>query len=620
LTISDSSSRKFAPVRIFLCVAIVALGGWLAYKQVFTGVLPYDDEGGLLLTLLNYLKHGGLYTSTFTQYGPFYFYAQQTMHAILRLPVSHDGARSITLIYWLSSSLLSLYFIFRLTRSLPLASVCFFLTLTTSRVLCFEPGHPQEIILFLVEGALVLSLFARGRWSGRAFVAIGMISAFLCLTKINVGVFFTVAVLMSSIAVLSPRGSRKVMLVAASLVTIVMPVALIHTHLNGGFLNYCLMATACIAALSLTIRRVAVKNPLAAKQFVLFLGGGFGGTVVVVLISMIQGTSFRSLLNGIIFLPLRHPAVFSRIFWIPRDQLFLVGLLLISTAYLWIFIDKLGVERSLLGAIKMSIGVAALVTLWLNFALSIVVILPLLSILYLEPLGEKRPVEWLFPRLLLCFVVGIGFLQAYPVAGSQLAIALTPGVAWACLLLFDGMVLVREGYPRLEVSAFHVASVSLGLLIMLLVLMGYSDFNIRNIGPALDLPGARRVHVSEQDAVTYRTLATKIDETCDMLFTMPGMGSLNLWSERPTPNGYNLTAWMTAFTSEEQQEIVAILRQTKRSCVVYNPQLLDFWMPLGVTQLSSSPLAGYVFHETRPVSFVSGYQVRVPGKPITPEQ
>jgi hypothetical protein len=154
--------------------------------------------------------------------------------------------------------------------------------------------------------------------------------------------------------------------------------------------------------------------------------------------------------------------------------------------------------------------------------------------------------------------------------------------------------------------------ISLALQTMLLVLVWYSHFNIRVMGPILDLPGAKHVHASSEEAATYKTLVAEIRQDCDTLFTMPGMGSLNLWSERPTPNGYNFSAWMTAFTDEEQRGIVDILRQTNRPCVVYNAKLLHYWMPSGADRLASSPLARYVFYEMRPISQVSDYQLRIP--------
>jgi hypothetical protein len=322
--------------------------------------------------------------------------------------------------------------------------------------------------------------------------------------------------------------------------------------------------------------------------------------------------SLSALLDGIVLLPLRHPAVFYLVFLIPGGRLLLVALLLLITASIWMFKDKLKSHPVRLGAVKVLMGAAALAMLWHNFPLSILIVLPLLPVLYLDISGEVRPLEWMLPRLLLCFMVGFEFLQAYPVAGSQLEIALTPGVAWASLLVFDGISLNVDGSPAIEFVKRHSVGISLALQTMLLVLVWYSHFNIRVMGPILDLPGAKHVHASSEEAATYKTLVAEIRQDCDTLFTMPGMGSLNLWSERPTPNGYNFSAWMTAFTDEEQRGIVDILRQTNRPCVVYNAKLLHYWMPSGADRLASSPLARYVFYEMRPISQVSDYQLRIP--------
>jgi hypothetical protein len=614
LSISNFESRYLLAVRVFLCVATLGLGALLAYRQVFTGLLPSDDEGGLLLSLLNYLKHGRLYTSTFAQYGPFYFYAQQTMHGILHLPVNHDGARSLTLVYWLLASLLPFCFIYRLTRSLPLASVAFLLTLIIGKALCSEPGHPQEVILVLVQCALILSTLATGRWSLLAFLGIGMIAAFLCLIKINVGVFFLFAVTMSLTAVLTAARSRKLLWLTASVVSILMPLVLMHAHFRSDH-DFSLFATLCIGVLTLTIKRVAVKDPLTGKHIAAVLAGFAAGTILVLFIALKQGISARSLLDGIVLSPLRHPAVFFAGFYPSRDQWLMSGLLSVSTIYLWIFQETLGLHRSLLGAIKLFSAFAVMIMLWINFPISIGIVLPLLPILYLVPSGEQRSVEWLMPRLLLSFIVGFEFLQAYPVAGSQFAIALAPGAAWASLLFFDGSLLIGNDSLRLEVFERHASRASLGLQIILLFMMWYSDFDIRSMGPSLDLPGARHVHASEQELVIYRTLANEIAKHCDNLFTMPGMGSLNLWSERPTPNGYNLTAWMTAFTLQQQQDIVLVLKRTNRPCVVYNPKLVEYWMPQGESFLSTSPIARYVFQETRTISSISDYQLRIPANP-----
>jgi hypothetical protein len=272
---NTSVPRNLAVFCTFLCIATVVFGGWLAFKQAFTGVAEYDDEGYLLLSLLNYLKHGGLYTTTFAQYGPFYFYVQQAMHWMLHLPVNHDGARSLTLLYWLLSSLLSLFFILRLTRNLPLASVCFLVSLETSKVLHYEPRPGAE-------RAALISIYTREA-VGSSLPWNGAIAAFLCLTKINVGIFFTFAVLMSCLAVLPPTIWRKVILIAASLAAVAMPLALMHVYLKTWALHYCLMAVGCIAALSLTSAGVRIRDPISPRQLIVLLSGGIAVSIAILL-------------------------------------------------------------------------------------------------------------------------------------------------------------------------------------------------------------------------------------------------------------------------------------------------------------------------------------------------
>jgi hypothetical protein len=139
-----------------------------------------------------------------------------------------------------------------------------------------------------------------------------------------------------------------------------------------------------------------------------------------------------------------------------------------------------------------------------------------------------------------------------------------------------------------------------------------TQFDGHDLGPRLNLPGATKIHVTGEEAQTYGQLATQIRDHCDVLFTMPGMNSLNLWSRVPTPNGFNVTAWMTIFTRQEQDEIVTILQRNSRPCVVYNSRLTRFWMLGGLGSLRHSPIAQYIEHGTKTIAKISGYELRVP--------
>jgi hypothetical protein len=128
--------------------------------------------------------------------------------------------------------------------------------------------------------------------------------------------------------------------------------------------------------------------------------------------------------------------------------------------------------------------------------------------------------------------------------------------------------------------------------------------------PASRLHGTASLHLPADEEDRYLFLANTISDNCDLLFTLPGMGSLNYWSGVPTPNGLNVTVWVKAFSPERQQRILEILKANPRACSVYNARLANFW---GVSseELSGVPLARYILHDMRKVAERDGYHIRV---------
>ncbi len=107
----------------------------------------------------------------------------------------------------------------------------------------------------------------------------------------------------------------------------------------------------------------------------------------------------------------------------------------------------------------------------------------------------------------------------------------------------------------------------------------------------------------------YVTLTTSIGRNCDMLYTLPGMGSLNLWSGAEAPNGMNLTAWVRFFRPDQQQGILRILQNDPNACAVWNPTIEAKWNPISFN--ASSPLASYIVNDMPRVSMVGDYQIRI---------
>ena len=240
--------------------------------------------------------------------------------------------------------------------------------------------------------------------------------------------------------------------------------------------------------------------------------------------------------------------------------------------------------------------------------------------------------------MFLVSLIEFEMLQSYPVLGSSHHDALTASGAWICLLLYDGWSALAALYPKMLPRFFVGSRGALrGLCILLTVpvLSWYIGISTTHVGglvlhhrqnimrwlkgqpspppyPLLDLPGARLLHVPTTEAFVYRRLAEELHANCDMLFTMPGMGSLNVWSETPPPNGFNLTAWMGGLTEEEQRAIKIKLEGADRPCIVYNPGLTQSWILPGVHLDPEAPMVHFVLREAKTVFAAGPYQVRVP--------
>ena len=607
--------RLIHHLEVLLALAIMLYGAWLAYKQVFYFVEHYDDEGYMIVALQHYVKEGGLYTRTFAQYGPFYYYLQQAMHAVFRIPLTPDGGRALTLVYWLLSCLLAFAFTYRVTSRLLVSALVFLGTLMVTIVLKKEPGHPQEIVLLLTQLAIFATLLAGSRRIRLALFLLGCIGALMCLSKINTGVFLLASAFLSFICLLKESGTRTILLSAGSAGAILLPLAVMHANAGSWARNYCLLETACIALFVWIAAQIKLDAHWAPFDLLFLFAGLCAGSSLVIAVALTHGLSPAILLNGVILQPLRQPDVFFTPLHLPRTRMLFAALLLVAMAIAYWFRNS--VSARTLGIAKVAIGAAAMVTLVVDYNSAITLILPVLALVFWDK--TTRTASDFFPRVFLSAVVIFGFLQAYPVAGSQVRIGLAPAIAWAALLVHDGLQLIEpQRYERLiprAPSALFQPALSHVVFFCLsaaLLFQAATCFAIGHEGPLLNIPGATRVHVPDDDAEVFENLTGEIRAHCDVLFTMPGMYSWNVWSGVPTPDGLNITGWMNALTTNQQQEVLRDLLKSSRPCAVYNPDLIHFWMPGGEIKLAFSPLANYVNRHMTTIAKVSSYELKVP--------
>ncbi|MBS1855960.1 MAG: hypothetical protein JST11_11390 [Acidobacteria bacterium] len=602
-------SRGPDAVRWAAVTGAALLAYLFARHALSTVYKTYDDEGYMLLSLDHYLRGGHLYTEVFTQYGPFFFYAQAAVFGLLRLPVTHDSGRLVTLLFWMASAGLGGWFVHRVTRNTVLAAAAGLAVAVLMHDLSFEPGHPQQEILLGLMLACVVSTFG-----GRGAMALlGAIGAALVFTKINVGAFYLAALGFTLVCRL-PEGWGRRILVGLSLVyALGFPVALMWRHLPGAS-GFCVLAAAAAGGTFLAASLEAPRGAHPLRDLYYAAAGAAAGALLIAGEAMREGMSLATLMEGVVWTPMRHPGVFSMVVGVGAGIAALAVIVTGSLVGLHLSADgrrdraagrvqhESGVPLERLRDLQCGIGLIA-IPLLVAAAFNSAWILPFLplGLLRLRDAGCTEAT----PRLFVACLSATQFLQLYPVAGTQAAVAASPLLLWAFVCIHDG----TDG--RVFLARLRRSTVLGGLVLAGCAgtILGTGTCAQTYPTPASKLRGASWLHLPAGSEAGYRYLAGEIRANCDMLFTMPGMGSFNFWSGVPTPNGMNLTVWVREFTPAQQQSILDALRADPRACAVYSDETTKRWA--NTPEDLASPLARYVREEMPKVAGRMGYEIRV---------
>jgi hypothetical protein len=581
----------------------------------------YDDEGYMLLSLYHYFAGGHLYTEVFSQYGPFNFFAERFLFWVLHQSVSHDGGRFVTLICWLLSAILGGYFIFKVSKNTALASAAGLATMALGAVLADEPGHPQQLILPLLMLACCLSVSRRPM----SLLLLGVLGAGLFFIKINVGVFYFVAIAQTLVCELPAGRFRNL---GAGLLLVFAaggPLLLMRQDLQGWARSYCLLAIACGVSTFIVAFLTTPPSPAPMRNLLYMTGGAILAAALIVAETIREGMSASTLVEGVFWAPLRHPRVFEIPLSLSTARALIAMLVSACIVGLYCIRDRWQARANLVNGLRCATGLCVATFVIPSAAFPLMGILHLQSpafLVALIPLGliPAKGMSWqtadVSPRLFVASLAATQILQAYPVAGSQLSIALAPLLLWAVLCVHDGagglFSLMRRVTGAFGTAPHRQEAVLGGLsaLAMAGLLIQQGAWPKHDPIPSSSLRGAASLHLPRELEDRYESLANDIKTNCSMLFTMPGMGSLNFWSGVPTPNGLNFTDWTRGFNLEQQQQILHVLAMNPRSCVVYNEELAHFW---GSTDqdLVEIPLAHHILFDMRKVREEGGYTIFV---------
>ena len=581
--------RRAFPAAFAALAAALGLAGALL---LFTTFRTYDDEGYVLFSLANFSRDGGLYTHVYSQYGPFFFLAADAAHRLLGFDFTNTAGRVITLVHWLGAAMLCGHLVWRHSRSAAWSLFALAATFGHLWQMTSEPMHPGGFIVFVVALAAWCGTHFISRAQPRALaVTCGLLGAALVLTKINVGALFIAgAGAWLLLHTSGPRLARPAALLAAVALAL-LPWALMRSLLPEGWVvAFALIVS--LAALGVVLAaRSSREDFFPATAWVWCIGTGLTILAVVVLAAAGRGTSPAELLEGVLLAPLRHPGVYSfGVRWRPGAAAFAVA----SLALCFVAVRGRAHPRfaPVLAGLRL-VCAAIAATAWLGW-------LPLNPLALMMSYGLSC--TWLFVlplasdesahraarlRAWLALLAVTQALHAYPVGGSQIGWGTFLFAPLLALGAADAVAVLRVKFARwIAPIAIAVA----GGIAFALLRVGATQW--RDSEP-LGLPGAASLRLEPALSTELRVLTVNATAHCDLLFSLPGMFSFNLWTGLPSPTSANVTHWFNLLSPAQQSAVIAQLAAHPRAGIIVERDVLGLITGAGIPV--RGPLRDYLY-------------------------
>jgi hypothetical protein len=558
--------------QVILCALLTVLLACTGYWMLFTNFTKNDDEGTVLLSVRLFCAGHALYTDVFSQYGPLFYAWYRLWNAVTGLVFNSESGRWLTLVYWLIAAGACGGMAWRLTqRWLPTVAAAI-LSFAALQEIIREPFHPGGILVAIIAVGAAICLGALLRGTSRTFaITSGVVGAAMALMKINVGVFFLIAA--GSWMALHSGGRKwgRVALVMTAISTIVMPLILMKVHLHQTWArDFVLVFAASGLAALVTLYRTGRPAEFTVRDWFWAIIAAVLVTASMVVFCTATGTSIAGFWDGVVAGPLRHPGVNTvAIRWRAGAVALAILMLVVSLVQL----APTARRPAILAWLRLLGGLLVLAQLTgLVFAKpyhAVFEYAPALAWLMATPLttpDEADPTARGRSWLAWCAIWGI--LQAYPVAGSQMAWGSFLFVPLLVVGSYDAICLLVQGtrWPRL---AMPLA----GGLLMALAAIAQGQLGSEALLMYLDreplgLPGARSLRLSGAQTSETRIIARNITTHGGLLYGSPGLFSFNIWTQKPTPTHVNVGVWGKLLSDEQKAEILTRLQQDKTCLVI----------------------------------------------------
>jgi len=612
LTVATRAGVRSSPLAVWLSAAVLLCAlAWAGHRLAFAQFQGYDDEGYLLITVQQFLRGIPLYNDIYTQYGPAYYLWQQILHTLMGIPVTHDATRVVTVALWLVCSVLTGILVWVLTKRRLLTAIGVVVAFLHLTQLTFEPGHPQELCLLGVIGALAVSMWrlvVKGHLGIPATMGIGALVALTALTKVNVGAFLLGSLTLGLVTSLRRSPWRIVLvriIVTAALAAVP---GLMHGDLaRRDIASWVIVVwSGLLAAFVARSDDASTEGVVKARELVACTAGFAIASAVVVVFIIREGTSLRALFEGLFVWPLLLPTVF----WRPLP----VSLLAAAVAPVWLFVALYHRRNAIILQRSMP---------FIAFAFGLILFLCSIAKAYGPLFALGPPLAWLVladrslntgelaARRILAFAAILMTLQAYPMPdGTQIVLAtvLFVPAALAMMASAERSLRASDRSPTAQRS-FGRQAIFATLVMAAATNIGIRVQHIHAGGIPLALPGAEAVRASERDAATYKWLRANLREHCDAFITAPGLNSLHFWTGIAPVSTMNTTLWPILFDDGQQQRILAAAAPVERLCVAWAPRRMEVLM--SAPGAASRPLTAWLAREFEPLAGFGGWELRM---------
>jgi hypothetical protein len=619
--------KTLLSVAVYL--VIFAVGFQYAYYKIFSSFKPFDDEGTMMHLVSMFLKDTSSYDFLRTVYGPFYFLHKYAIHSVLQTDVSHDITRFTTIGLWGLIAVVGAYFVHRTTQSLLLAAVVQMQLILHLGPLVGSPGHPQEIALLLIMGALLLSSLVGIKHYGMlGLVGLGVAAGALILTKVNVGLFLGIPLALSMLCFLPRNFLVRALSWVAVVAALLLPAVMMwrHVQVASPEQNYCLVIIFSLAACLLVSWRRTGSAMLSWRD-VCIAAAGFGFLIVCICLVIVSlGGSIGAIADAVILralgfsggyhttLGIRQISVYASVVSMVLAACYCLLAPKVHNRELWILVFAL---------IKLIYGCIALYYVYRFSMFVLLVLIPIqfMWIILIDSDGTKGTLNHRFPRVFLCLLAGFQALQAYPISGAQ--------ASWSGILLIPlAAICIGDAFPVLWTKIRRrLPERSSGLLgkefqaaffaitLCAVCILYYNKADIKKFekrytqGYALEMPGASRVHLSKREATKLKNLVRDIRSKCDGFVSLPGFSSLYFWTQIRPP-GNIVAAWMISMEDERQIEIIEVMESYRRPCVIHNRRAMNTWVKRKL-DYSKRPLVEYISNQFEESRSYGGYSLHV---------